>query len=223
VGLARPISSSGYRSFLRLRKGDGPHVVVNPDSRDDGEWTYEEGCLSVPGLIGDTRDNSVHLVGFDLDGNEIDVQTTSTKAAFSSTRWTTRRVLLIERLDADQRREQGDASSAKSRTLGFGSRRLHLLLVSRCVSLSSVRPRQRYRRFAHSLTPVTTSRWSSHRPDRNADVRPALAQSVKACAQELGLTVGHRLSDLEDVAVERGVVVAYGRLIPPRYLHGSRC
>jgi methionyl-tRNA formyltransferase len=30
--------------------------------------------------------------------------------------------------------------------------------------------------------------------------------------------VGHRLSDLEDIAVERGVVVAYGRLIPAEIL-----
>jgi methionyl-tRNA formyltransferase len=37
---------------------------------------------------------------------------------------------------------------------------------------------------------------------------------VKACATELGLAVGHRLSDLDEVDAERGVVVAYGRLIP---------
>ena len=31
---------------------EGPQVLVNPvDQRDRGEWVYEEGCLSVPGLL----------------------------------------------------------------------------------------------------------------------------------------------------------------------------
>jgi methionyl-tRNA formyltransferase len=41
---------------------------------------------------------------------------------------------------------------------------------------------------------------------------------VKACAQELGLPVGYTLSALDDVDVDRGVVVAYGRLIAPEVL-----
>lgn len=53
------------------------------------------------------------------------------------------------------------------------------------------------------------------RPDRKRGRGGQLSASpVKACALELGLTVGHRLSDLDDLDVERGVVVAYGRLIP---------
>jgi len=57
------------------------------------------------------------------------------------------------------------------------------------------------------------------RPDRKRGRGGQLSPSpVKACARELGLRVGHRLSDLEGVAVERGVVVAYGRLIPAEVL-----
>jgi methionyl-tRNA formyltransferase len=57
------------------------------------------------------------------------------------------------------------------------------------------------------------------RPDRKRGRGSQLSPSpVKACAQELGLSVGHRLSDLDDVGVERGVVVAYGRLIPGELL-----
>jgi methionyl-tRNA formyltransferase len=57
------------------------------------------------------------------------------------------------------------------------------------------------------------------RPDRKRGRGGQLSPSpVKACAQELGLTVGHRLSDLDDVAVEFGVVVAYGRMIPAELL-----
>ena len=53
------------------------------------------------------------------------------------------------------------------------------------------------------------------RPDRKRARGGHLSASpIKAYALELGLTVRHRLSDLDDVDVERGVVVAYGRLIP---------
>jgi methionyl-tRNA formyltransferase len=53
------------------------------------------------------------------------------------------------------------------------------------------------------------------RPDRKRARGGQLSPSpVKACALELGLPVRHRLSDLEDLDVERGVVVAYGRIIP---------
>jgi methionyl-tRNA formyltransferase len=53
------------------------------------------------------------------------------------------------------------------------------------------------------------------RPDRKRGRGGASSPSpVKVCAQELGLSIGHRMSDLDDLDVERGVVVAYGRLIP---------
>jgi methionyl-tRNA formyltransferase len=57
------------------------------------------------------------------------------------------------------------------------------------------------------------------RPDRKRGRGGQLSASpVKVCAQELGLAVAHRLSALDDLDVERGVVVAYGRLIPEELL-----
>ena len=57
------------------------------------------------------------------------------------------------------------------------------------------------------------------RPDRKRGRGGVLTPSpVKACARELGLTIGHRLRDLDELDVERGVVVAYGRLIPAELL-----
>jgi methionyl-tRNA formyltransferase len=57
------------------------------------------------------------------------------------------------------------------------------------------------------------------RPDRKRGRGGAMSPSpVKACAQELGLSVGHRLDDLDDLDVERGVVVAYGRLLSAELL-----
>lgn len=53
------------------------------------------------------------------------------------------------------------------------------------------------------------------RPDRRRGRGGALSPSpVKAAALELGLRVGHRLSDLDGLGIERGVVVAYGAMIP---------
>jgi len=61
----------------------------------------------VPGLSGEiTRANAVHLVGFDLDGNEIDLQTDEYEGRiFQHEMDHLDGVLLIERLNADQRRE----------------------------------------------------------------------------------------------------------------------
>jgi methionyl-tRNA formyltransferase len=53
------------------------------------------------------------------------------------------------------------------------------------------------------------------RPDRRRGRGSALSPSpVKAAALEHGLSVVHRLADLADVEVERGIVVAYGAIIP---------
>jgi methionyl-tRNA formyltransferase len=53
------------------------------------------------------------------------------------------------------------------------------------------------------------------RPDRRRGRGNERSPSpVKVAAESLGLRVAHRLSDLEGVSVERGIVVAYGALIP---------
>jgi peptide deformylase len=89
-------------------KGDGAHVVVNPVIVEtSGEWTYEEGCLSVPGLSWPiVRANEVHLTGFDLDGNEIDIQTSEYEGRILQHECDhLDGVLLVERLSDDQKKE----------------------------------------------------------------------------------------------------------------------
>ncbi|MBI2169470.1 MAG: peptide deformylase [Actinobacteria bacterium] len=53
--------------------GEGPGVLFNPEIVEtSGEWIYEEGCLSVPGLFFPiTRAEEVHIRGLDLDGNPV--------------------------------------------------------------------------------------------------------------------------------------------------------
>jgi peptide deformylase len=50
-------------------------VLANPSVVDtDGEWVYEEGCLSLPGLAFDiVRPKVVTVTGLDLDGNDVTV------------------------------------------------------------------------------------------------------------------------------------------------------
>ena len=106
VGLAANQIGVQKRIFV-YDKGEGPVVVVNPAIvESDGEWTYEEGCLSVPGMSWEiTRPNAVHLVGYDLDGNEISVETDEFEGRiFQHEMDRLNGVLLIERLDADQKR-----------------------------------------------------------------------------------------------------------------------
>ena len=120
VGLAANQIGVQKRLFV-YDKGDGPVVVVNPIIvESDGEWTYEEGCLSVPGMSWEiTRANAVHLTGFDLDGNEIDVQTDEFEGRiFQHEMDHLDGVLLIERLDADQRREAKKVLRARLVQLG---------------------------------------------------------------------------------------------------------
>jgi peptide deformylase len=88
--------------------GAGARTVINPRIVEtDGEWTYDEGCLSVPGLSWPiVRPNQVHLVGLDLDGNEISIEADTLEGrVFQHELDHLDGVLLVERLDPDQRRE----------------------------------------------------------------------------------------------------------------------
>jgi peptide deformylase len=77
LGLAAPQVGVQKRIFVYdLRDDRGPQVIVNPTvSEHRGEWVYEEGCLSVPGLSWEiVRPKQVHLRGLDLDGNEVSIE-----------------------------------------------------------------------------------------------------------------------------------------------------
>jgi peptide deformylase len=71
-GLAAPQVGVGRRFFV-YDVGDGPNVLVNPEIvAATGEWNFEEGCLSLPGLAFDVvRPKLVTVQALDLDGNEV--------------------------------------------------------------------------------------------------------------------------------------------------------
>jgi peptide deformylase len=107
TGLAAPQIGVQRRVFV-YDVGEGPRTVVNPRLVEQaGEWTFTEGCLSVPGLSWPiVRPGQVHLVGYDLQGNEVDLEADELLArVFQHEIDHLDGVLLLERLDDEQRRE----------------------------------------------------------------------------------------------------------------------
>jgi peptide deformylase len=107
VGLAANQIGVSRRLFV-YDAGDGPVTVINPRLVEaDGAFTYLEGCLSVPGYAWEiTRPNHVHLVGLDLDGNELSLEADEYEGRiFQHELDHLDGVLLVERLDPDQRKE----------------------------------------------------------------------------------------------------------------------
>ena len=107
VGLAAPQVGVQKRLFV-YDVGEGPQVIVNPRIEEsDGEWVFEEGCLSVPGLSWEiVRPKQVHLLGHDLDGNDVSIEADEYLArVFQHELDHLDGTLLLDRLDADQRKE----------------------------------------------------------------------------------------------------------------------
>ncbi len=87
--------------------GEGPEAIINPTIVETaGEWFHDEGCLSIPGLrIGIVRPDRVHLRGYDLDGDEVDLEADEFLGrVFLHEVDHLDGVLMLERLDDDMRR-----------------------------------------------------------------------------------------------------------------------
>ena len=107
IGLAAPQVGVQKRFFV-YDHGEGAGVILNPRIiESDGEWTFEEGCLSVPDLTWEiTRPKQIHLVGVDLDGNEVSIEADEIEARlFQHEIDHLDGVLLVDHLDEDQARE----------------------------------------------------------------------------------------------------------------------
>lgn len=80
VGLAANQVNLPIRLFVANESGERDEgqewVVINPDiSRPKGTEAAQEGCLSIPGVYAQVkRPKTVRLRGYDLLGNEIDVE-----------------------------------------------------------------------------------------------------------------------------------------------------
>lgn len=128
LGLAAPQVGIRKRLFvydLGPEEEPDPHTLINPEIIEtDGEWEYNEGCLSVPGLSWHiVRPKTIHIRGYDIDGNEVNLEADELKARlFQHELDHLNGVLLVEHLDDEQmkeakkilreRAEQGDGSAA---------------------------------------------------------------------------------------------------------------
>ena len=106
IGLAA-LANNGFDGIFVYDVGDGPGVLVNPEIVESrGSWIYEEGCLSVPGLSWEIqRPDEIHIKGFDLDGNEVDIEANELLGRLFQHEFDhLDGILLVERLDNDLRK-----------------------------------------------------------------------------------------------------------------------
>lgn len=108
IGLAAPQVGVQKRFFVYdLGDDAGQQVLINPQiTGSDGEWTYDEGCLSVPGQYFEiTRPKQIEVSGRDLDGNEVSFEADELLARLIQHELDhLDGVLLLDHLDDDQKK-----------------------------------------------------------------------------------------------------------------------
>lgn len=107
IGLAAPQIGVQKQIFV-WDMDDEPRVVINPvivESR--GEWVYDEGCLSIPGIYVEiVRPKEVLMRGLDIDGNEVEFEADELGARlFQHELDHLNGVLMFDRMTAEQRKE----------------------------------------------------------------------------------------------------------------------
>lgn len=85
-----------------------PEALLNPEIIEtDGEWVYDEGCLSIPGLYVEMlRPNKVHVRAWTLDGAQVDLEADELMGRmFQHEIDHLQGVLMFDRMTPDQRRQ----------------------------------------------------------------------------------------------------------------------
>ena len=107
LGLAAPQIGVQKQIFVYDIDGE-PITLINPKIvESSGEWVYDEGCLSIPGLYVEMlRPKQVLLEALDLDGNEISIEADELLARlFQHELDHLNGVLMFERMTPEQREE----------------------------------------------------------------------------------------------------------------------
>jgi peptide deformylase len=106
-GLAAPQVGIQRQIFV-WDMDDEPMVILNPTIvESDGEWVYDEGCLSIPGLYVEmTRPKTVLMKGIDMNGNEISLEADELEARlFQHELDHLNGVLMFDRMQPEQRKQ----------------------------------------------------------------------------------------------------------------------
>jgi peptide deformylase len=107
IGLAAPQVGIQRQIFV-WDMDDEPMVILNPTIvESDGEWVYDEGCLSIPGLYVEmTRPKTVLMKGIDMNGNEISLEADEIEARlFQHELDHLNGVLMFDRMQPEQRKQ----------------------------------------------------------------------------------------------------------------------
>ncbi len=130
AGLAAPQIGVQKRLFV-YDIGDGPEVIINPTIvESDGEWYYDEGCLSIPGLrLGILRPERVLIEGWNLDGKQLSLEADEFLGrVFQHEVDHLDGVLMVERLDEEMRKRA--LRVLRDRALGLDTTAMEAKLVS---------------------------------------------------------------------------------------------
>jgi peptide deformylase len=107
LGLAAPQIGVQKQLFV-YDVGDGARTLVNPVIQEtSGEWVYDEGCLSIPGLYVEIlRPKEVLVRGWDLDGNEVTIEADDVLGRLMQHELDhLNGVLMFDRMTVEQRKE----------------------------------------------------------------------------------------------------------------------
>ena len=109
---------------------DEPQALINPEVVEgDGEWVYDEGCLSIPGLYVEMlRPNRVLVRAWTLDGNQVEIEADELMGRMLQHEIDhLQGVLMFDRMTPDQRRQAlAEYRRLADGTAGAESRRLPL-------------------------------------------------------------------------------------------------
>lgn len=130
IGLAAPQIGVQKQIFV-WEVDDEPMVIINPEIvESSGEWLYDEGCLSIPGLYVEMlRPNQVLMRGRTMDGDEVEIEADELMGRlFQHELDHLHGVLMFDRMSPDQRKaalaeyrqildDRAKATTAKPRRL----------------------------------------------------------------------------------------------------------
>ncbi|MEO6570396.1 MAG: peptide deformylase [Ilumatobacteraceae bacterium] len=109
LGIALAAPQIGVQKQIFVWDLDGRQdVIFNPEIVDsDGEWVYDEGCLSIPGLYVEmVRPKTVLMRGVDINGEIVEREADELEARMYQHELDhLHGVLMFDRMQPDQRKE----------------------------------------------------------------------------------------------------------------------
>jgi peptide deformylase len=109
LGIALAAPQIGVQKQIFVWDLDGDRqAIFNPEIiESDGEWVYDEGCLSIPGLYVEmVRPKRVLMRGIDIDGNVVEREADELEARMYQHELDhLHGVLMFDRMPPEQRKE----------------------------------------------------------------------------------------------------------------------